>query len=186
VPARPRAGVRRWAAGGRRPLRGRVAARASSRRRPRCAAAASLVRAARSLASPPTHPPHPFPRQPPLPSRHEDRGCGEARTALLSHLRLLRNACAAGAPAAAALMRAGAHCAAPAVAAEIQNARVSRPLGAAAAAAGERQLLAAACQLLANFSVASPAAAAAIWGECFPDVHQRLTATADGEAAVRW
>jgi hypothetical protein len=159
------------------------------RRQPPAAAPARFVGALpHSSGAPPAscHPAHAhLTPNPPLPlPRHEDRACGAARACLLSHLRLLRNCCAAGGPAAAALMRAGAHCVMPAVAADIQAARCTRPLGSIAAAA-ERQLLAAACQLLANFSVASEAAAVAIWGECFPLIYEQLTATSDGEPCLR-
>ncbi|GBF96623.1 hypothetical protein Rsub_09369 [Raphidocelis subcapitata] len=108
---------------------------------------------------------------------HDDRGCEASRAQLLACLRLLRNVCAAGAPAAAELMRCGAHMAAPAVAADAHAA--VRGGSNLLAVSGERQLLLAAAQLLANMSVASEAAAGALWQECFPAVFGELTATPD-------
>ncbi|KIZ01153.1 hypothetical protein MNEG_6805 [Monoraphidium neglectum] len=109
---------------------------------------------------------------------HEQCGAAPAAEQLLLSLRLLRNACAAGAPGAACLMRGGLQCVVPAVAADL-SARLSSRAVSSPARGDERQLLLAAVQLLANFSVASEAAARAIWRECFPAVYEQLTATDD-------
>jgi hypothetical protein len=76
-------------------------------------------------------------------------------------------------------MRGGLQCVVPAVAADL-SARLSSRAVPSPARGDERQLLLAAVQLLANFSVASEAAARAIWRECFPAVYEQLTATDDG------
>lgn len=112
--------------------------------------------------------------------RHEDPSCPSAHEELLLSLRLLRNCCAAGRAAAACLMRCGLQCVVPAVAAELQTHLKQQPDAPSLRRTELRQLLLSCVQLLANFSVASGAAAEALWHECFPLIHEQLTDTHDG------
>lgn len=97
------------------------------------------------------------------------------RARLLSLIRLLRNSCAAGAPAAAELLTADVPCRALRLACHLASTPV-----ASGCADSQQQLLAASLQLLANACAASPAAAIAVWQGWFPESLTQLLADTQG------
>lgn len=95
------------------------------------------------------------------------------RVRLLSLLRILRNACAAGEAAAAVLLAADVPCRVLRAACQLASTPTS-------GCTDTQQLLAAALQLLANACAASPAAAVVVWRAWFPDALAQLLADTHG------